>query len=205
MENRRKNMSSMSNIESQTADTGTSPVRLPDAGGIDKLVSAITDQILAEYGSPEAGSFILVGIHRNGVPLAKRIASEIAKRTGKTPETGMIDITLYRDDIGLRKILPDIQPTILPDIDRADVILVDDILQSGRTIRAALDAITDFGRPAKVRLAALFDRGSREFPIRPDYLGENVTVPEDQRISISWKEFSGEEDTVLLTPKKRFA
>ena len=87
MENRRKNMSSMSNIESQTADTGTSPVRLPDAGGIDKLVSAITDQILAEYGSPEAGSFILVGIHRNGVPLAKRIASEIAKRTGKTPET----------------------------------------------------------------------------------------------------------------------
>ena len=117
----------------------------------------------------------------------------------------MIDITLYRDDIGLRRNIPDIQPTNLPDIDRADVILVDDILQSGRTIRAALDAITDFGRPAKVRLAALFDRGNREFPIRPDYLGENVTVPEDQRISISWQEISGEKDTVLLTPKKRFA
>ena len=193
------------NSESQTADTGTSPIRLPDADGIKKLVAAITDQILEEYGSQKAGSFVLVGIHRNGVPLAKRIASAIAERTGKTPETGMIDITLYRDDIGLRKILPDIQPTSLPDIDGADVILVDDILQSGRTIRAALDAITDFGRPAKVRLAALFDRGNREFPIRPDYLGENVTVPEDQRISISWKELSGEEDTVLLTPKKRFA
>ena len=205
MENRRKNMPLTQNSESQTADTGTSPIRLPDADGIKKLVAAITDQILEEYGSQKAGSFVLVGIHRNGVPLAKRIASAIAERTGKTPETGMIDITLYRDDIGLRKILPDIQPTSLPDIDGADVILVDDILQSGRTIRAALDAITDFGRPAKVRLAALFDRGNREFPIRPDYLGENVTVPEDQRISISWKELSGEEDTVLLTPKKRFA
>ena len=117
----------------------------------------------------------------------------------------MIDISLYRDDIGLRHYLPDIQPTVLPDINGADVILVDDILQSGRTIRAALDAITDFGRPAKVRLAALLDRGSREFPIRPDYLGSNVTVPEDQRISISWQELSGEKDTVLLTPKKRFA
>lgn len=198
-------MPSTQKDESQTADTGTVHTRLPDTDGIKELVSVIAEQILDEYGSPDAKPFILIGIHSNGVPLSRRIASVIARRTGKVPATGTIDITFYRDDIGLRKTLPDIQETVLPDINRADVILVDDILQSGRTIRAALDAITDFGRPAKVRLAALLDRGSREFPIRPDYLGKNVTVPEDQRISINWKEITGEEDTVLLTPKKRFA
>ena len=179
---------------------------MPDSEGVKKLISAIAEQILREYSiTDENIPFVFVGIHHNGVPLANRIADEIARRTGKRPQTGTLDITMYRDDIGLRKTLPDIQETLLPDIDRADVILVDDILQSGRTIRAALDAITYFGRPSKVRLAALFDRGNREFPIRPDYLGENVSVPEDQRIAVAWKEFTGKEDTVLLTPKKRLA
>lgn len=179
--------------------------QMPDSEGIKKFVRAIAGQILQEYSIQESIPFVLIGIHRSGVPLANRIAQEIFAETGKKVQTGTLDITLYRDDIGLRKTLPHIRETVLPDIDRADVILVDDILQSGRTIRAALDALTDFGRPSKVRLAALFDRGNREFPIRPDYLGANVSVPEDQRISINWKEFTSEEDTVLLTPKKRLA
>lgn len=181
----------------------SAPLTMLCSEGIKKLVSSITDQILQEYSISENIPFILIGIHRNGVPLANRIAAEIAERTGKTPRTGTLDITLYRDDIGLRKTLPHIRETRLPDINRNDVILVDDILQSGRTIRAALDAITDFGRPSKVRLAALFDRGNREFPIRPDFLGENVSVPEDQRVSVAWKEFTQEEDTVQLTPNKK--
>lgn len=201
MGNRRKNMPLQQKNDPQSADH----TPMPDSDGVKKLVSAIAEQILCEYSITENVPFVLVGIHRNGVPLASRIADEIFTRTGKRPGTGTLDITMYRDDIGLRKTLPDIQETLLPDIDRADVILVDDILQSGRTIRAALDAITYFGRPAKVRLAALFDRGNREFPIRPDYLGQNVSVPEDQRIMVAWKEFTGKEDTVLLTPKKRLA
>ncbi|MBR2364192.1 MAG: bifunctional pyr operon transcriptional regulator/uracil phosphoribosyltransferase PyrR [Lentisphaeria bacterium] len=194
-------MPSHPNIDPQEQDH----TRMLDSAGVKKLVSSIAEQILQQYSISETVPFVLIGIHRNGVPLANRIAEEIAVRSGKKPLTGTIDITMYRDDIGLRKTLPDIRETVLPDIDRADVILVDDILQSGRTIRAALDAITCFGRPDKVRLAALFDRGNREFPIRPDYLGENVLVPEDRRIAVAWKEFTGKEDTVLLTPKKRFA
>ena len=198
-------MPSAPNDVPQGKSVSQEPVRMLDSDGIEKLVSVLTDQVLHEYRISENIPFILVGIHRNGVPLANRIAREIAKRTGKEPQKGTLDITMYRDDIGLRKTLPDIRETVLPDIDGADVILVDDILQSGRTIRAALDAITYFGRPGKVRLAALFDRGRREFPIRPDFLGQNVDVPEDQRIAVAWKEFTGREDTVLLTPKKRFA
>ncbi|MBP5183367.1 MAG: bifunctional pyr operon transcriptional regulator/uracil phosphoribosyltransferase PyrR [Lentisphaeria bacterium] len=198
-------MPSQPNDAPQEENASREPVQMLDSEGIGKFISSLADQILQEYSVSESIPFLLVGIHRNGVPLANRIAGEIEKRTGRKPEVGTLDITMYRDDIGLRKTLPDIRETVLPDIDGADVILVDDILQSGRTIRAALDAITYFGRPGKVRLAALLDRGKREFPIRPDYLGKNVTVPEDRRIVAAWKEFTGREDTVLLTPKKRFA
>lgn len=173
-----------------------------EAGEIQGLIESLASQILKEYPDP-ARDFILIGLHRAGVPLAKRLAECIAKKCGTAPRTGSIDIILYRDDIGMRKTLPPIQETVLPDINEEVVILVDSIIQSGRSVRAALDAITDFGRPARVRLATLMDRGCREFPIRPDFLAREISAPADCRVKIYFSEVTGKPDQVCLTPKKR--
>ena len=108
---------------------------------------------------------------------------------------------MYRDDIGLRRVLPVIHETNIPDINGKTVILCDDVLQAGRTIRAALDAITDFGRPSIIRLAVLFDRGSHEFPIAADYTGMEVSIPDGFKISVHWKEIDGA-DFVRIQEKK---
>ena len=140
---------------------------------------------------------ILIGIQRGGVPLAERLVGAIEKCSGIKHPCGTLDIAMYRDDIGLRKTLPQIFETRIPfDLTDKTVVLVDDVLQSGRSIRAALDAITYFGRPAVVRLAALLDRGSREFPIQGDYVGDKISVPDDRRIKVSWNELTGKGDFV---------
>jgi pyrimidine operon attenuation protein/uracil phosphoribosyltransferase len=125
---------------------------------------------------------VLVGIQQGGVWLAERLGVEIARISTAVP-VGSVDASLYRDDIGLRPVTPGAVSDLPGDIDGATVVLVDDVLYTGRTVRAALDAISDYGRPRAVQLAVLVDRGHRELPIRPDYIGKNLPTSADERVT----------------------
>ena len=125
---------------------------------------------------------VLVGIQQGGVWLAERLGAEIARISTAVP-VGSVDASLYRDDIGLRPVTPGAVSDLPGDIDGATVVLVDDVLYTGRTVRAALDAVSDYGRPRAVQLAVLVDRGHRELPIRPDYIGKNLPTSADERVT----------------------
>lgn len=127
---------------------------------------------------------VLVGLQTGGIWLAEAIAEAIAEIEGESPQMGTLDVALYRDDIGLRPVLPEAETSILVDLDGAVVVLVDDVLFTGRTIRAALDALTDFGRPRQVQLAVMIDRGHRELPIRPDFVGKNLPTRLDEVVDV---------------------
>jgi len=130
------------------------------------------------------GDVLLIGIHSRGVPLAERIRAELASIEGTAVAVGRLDIGLYRDDLGARP-APVIGRTDVPvSLAGRTVVLVDDVLYTGRTIRAALDALADIGRPARVQLAVLVDRGHRELPIRPDYVGKNLPTAEKERVTV---------------------
>jgi pyrimidine operon attenuation protein / uracil phosphoribosyltransferase len=145
---------------------------------------------------------VLVGIAARGDDLAKRLAAEIARIEGVEVAVGALDITFYRDDIGLRSEAPEVHETRIPfDITGAAVVLVDDVLFTGRTIRAALDALVDFGRPRSIQLAVLVDRGHRELPIRPDYVGKNVPTRKDEDVIVRLTEVDGE-DAVVVAEKE---
>jgi len=177
---------------------------LMEADEMDALIQKLGKMIFSDNRNISPDQLILIGIQRGGVPLAERLVRELKKLTGLDYPCGTLDIAMYRDDIGMRKTLPRIFETRIPfDINGKTVILVDDVLQSGRSIRAALDAVTYFGRPAVVRLAVLLDRGSREFPIQGDYVGKNISVQKDLRIRVNWQEISGTGDFVYSasTPK----
>ena len=149
---------------------------------IDRMASAI-----AEAFPRQDPVCALVGIHQLGVPLAERLRDGITGLTEHTPEFGKLDISMYRDDIGNRNPLPLIRETeIAFDVNDRIIILVDDVLSSGRTIRAALDALTDYGRPRMIRLAVLVDRGEPEYPIRADFVGFNLALPADRKVSVSF-------------------
>ena len=141
---------------------------------------------------------VLLGIQRRGVPMAKMIAEAIERVEGVKAATGAIDITFYRDDLSTIGPAPRINETNVP-IDVADkiVILVDDVLYTGRTVRAAIDVIMDWGRPRAIRLAVLIDRGHRELPIRPDFVGKNVPTSQREIIKVRVQEFDGNEDVVV--------
>jgi pyrimidine operon attenuation protein/uracil phosphoribosyltransferase len=142
---------------------------------------------------------MLVGIRRRGVPLAERIAATLADFEGLRVPVGTLDITLYRDDLRLRGPAPVVRSTSIPtDITHRTVVLVDDVLYTGRTVRAALDALADLGRPARIQLAVLVDRGHRELPIRADFVGKNVPTASDERIETRLHEVDGAEDGVFI-------
>ena len=142
---------------------------------------------------------LLVGIRRRGVPLAKRIAATLADFEGERVPVGTLDITLYRDDLGMRGPAPIVRSTSIPiDITDRIVVLVDDVLYTGRTVRAALDALADLGRPARIQLAVLVDRGHRELPIRADFVGKNVPTAGDERIETRLREVDGGDDGVFI-------
>ena len=144
---------------------------------------------------------VLVGIHTRGVPLADRIASAIRGFGGSQVPVGALDIGLHRDDLARRPTAP-LAATRLPvDITDRTVVLVDDVLYTGRTVRAALDALNDFGRPAVVRLAVLVDRGHRQLPIRPDHVGRNLPTATGERVSVRLSEVDGGEDGVWIHPE----
>lgn len=142
---------------------------------------------------------VLVGIRRRGMPLAQRIVAALSDFEGVRVPVGVLDITLYRDDLELRRLSPVVRSTSIPvDITGRVIVLVDDVLYTGRTARAALDALADLGRPARIQLAVLVDRGHRELPIRADFVGKNVPTARDERIETRLREVDGGEDGVFI-------
>jgi pyrimidine operon attenuation protein/uracil phosphoribosyltransferase len=142
----------------------------------------------------------IVGIRERGVPLARRLSAELERIAGKAVPTGALDITLYRDDLMRQAVGP--QPLvrstdILFDIDNRVIVLVDDVLYTGRTIRAALDALIDFGRPRAIQLVVLVDRGHRELPIKADYVGKNVPTSRRESIQVRLQEVDGHDEVVI--------
>ena len=150
-----------------------------------------------------AQDVVLVGIHTRGVPLAQRLSHlieefEIEEFESKAPPVGSLDIGLYRDDLSAGR-RPVMRPTDIPlSIEGKPVILVDDVLYTGRTIRAAMDALTDFGRPSQIQLAVLVDRGHRELPIKADYVGKNIPTANEEEIVVRVAEIDGVDEVVLL-------
>jgi pyrimidine operon attenuation protein/uracil phosphoribosyltransferase len=142
---------------------------------------------------------ILVGIRRRGVPLAERIATIMTDVEGQRVPVGQLDITLYRDDLNRRSPVPLVRKTDIPaDITGRVVVLVDDVLYTGRTVRAALDALADLGRPGRIQLAVMIDRGHRELPIRADFVGKNVPTSHDEQVEVRLHEVDAEDDRVLI-------
>ncbi len=140
---------------------------------------------------------VLVGMHSRGVPLAKRISSIIHGFEYKTVDVGVLDIGLYRDDIS-EKGSQRMRPTNIPvDINGKRVVIIDDVLYTGRSIRAAMDALNDFGRPSQIQLAVLIDRGHRELPIRPDYVGKNVPTAKEEDVHVRLVETDGLDEVVI--------
>jgi pyrimidine operon attenuation protein/uracil phosphoribosyltransferase len=127
---------------------------------------------------------VLVGLQTGGVWLAEALAKALEEIDGEAPPVGTLDVALHRDDIGIRPVVPEEVTEIPVDLDNAIVVLVDDVLFTGRTIRAALDALSDFGRPRAVQLAVMIDRGHRELPIRPDYVGKNLPTRRDEVVDV---------------------
>ena len=176
-------------------DPGTDRTVL-DASDISRALSRISHEILER--NKGAGDVVLLGIPSRGVPLAERIAERIAAVEGATVPSGSLDVTMYRDDLRLKPART-LLPTQIPDggIDDRVVVLVDDVLFSGRTIRAALDALNDVGRPRAVQLAVLVDRGHRELPIRPDYIGKNLPTSRRESVAVLLREHDGVDRVVI--------
>ena len=161
-----------------------------DRTGISRTLSRLASQIAAQNEGDT--SLLMMGIRRRGVPLAERLADKIEKITGCRPLIGQLDITLYRDDIDSIASQPLVKETKLPfNLDDRPIILIDDVLFTGRTIRAALDQLIDFGRPRYIKLAILVDRGYRELPIQPDYVGKKVPTTKKDEVSVKLLEVDG--------------
>lgn len=160
-----------------------------DGSDIERAITRISHEILERNRG--ATDLVVVGIRTRGVPLAEAIAARIAGIEGDEVPVGSLDIGLYRDDLDQRP-TPTLGPTDVPDLAGKTVVLVDDVLFTGRTIRAALDALTDLGRPTAVQLAVLCDRGHRQLPIRADYVGKNLPTSLDQRVTVRLEAVDGE-------------
>lgn len=142
----------------------------------------------------------LVGIRKRGVPLAHRMAAEIEAIEGSMVPTGDLDVSFYRDDIGIRRPQEIFSTNVKFDLNNRTVVLVDDVLYTGRTVRAAIDAVVDFGRPRYIQLAVLVDRGHRELPIRADFIGKNLPTAPGQEVNVHLHETDGEDAVIVVTP-----
>jgi pyrimidine operon attenuation protein / uracil phosphoribosyltransferase len=187
------------------SETGVSAGKvLLDAEAIGRTLSRIAHEIIE--ANPDLERVALVGIQTRGVPLAHRLRRLIGERGGHEPVLGTVDITFYRDDLQVRGGEPPRHPQPVVRATKLDFalegmtcVLVDDVLYTGRTIRAAIDALFDYGRPARVQLAVLADRGHRELPIRPDYVGKNLPTARDERIQVELVEVDEVDRVVLLS------
>src|ERR671932_1320488 len=175
---------------------------LLDGEAISRTLSRIAHEIIE--GNPDLERVALVGIQTRGVPLAQRLRRLIEERAGVAPELGAVDITFYRDDVQVRggeaplHAQPVVRSTQLDfPLEGRTCVLVDDVLYTGRTIRAAIDALFDYGRPARVQLAVLVDRGHRELPIRPDYVGKNLPTALSERVNVHVAELDGADEVTI--------
>ncbi|MCI0524526.1 MAG: bifunctional pyr operon transcriptional regulator/uracil phosphoribosyltransferase PyrR [Acidobacteria bacterium] len=167
------------------------------AADMNRVLARMASQVVEN--NPDLSNVLLVGIRRRGVPLAEKIAAKIKEMDSVDVATGALDITLYRDDLSTVAERPVINKTELPaNITGKTIILVDDVLYTGRTIRAALDELIDFGRPRRVQLAVLVDRGWRELPIQADYIGKYVTTTEREIIKVMLPEYDETEQVLLV-------
>jgi pyrimidine operon attenuation protein / uracil phosphoribosyltransferase len=173
--------------------------QLMTADELSNTLNRMAEDILVKNAGRQ---IVLVGIHRRGVPMAQRMVAAIAATTQKEPALGVLDINLYRDDLTRVAHQPVVRRTdVPPDIDDKDIILVDDVLYTGRTIRAALDALCDFGRMRSIQLAVMVDRGHRELPIEANYVGKKITTRDNEVVEVKLMEIDGEDAVyVMETP-----
>ena len=172
-------------------------VPIMDTEAIRRALRRIAHEIVER--NPHLEGVVLAGIPSRGVEIARRIAGFVRQTDKANVDTGVIDVAMHRDDVGTRKDLPVVHASKLPvPLEDRTVIIVDDVLYTGRTVRAAMDAINSFGRPARVQLAVLVDRGHRELPIRPDYVGKNLPTATREQIQVRLQETDSESDAVWL-------
>ncbi len=172
-------------------------VPIMDAAAIQRALRRVAHEIVER--NPDLRSVVLAGIPSRGVEIARRIAEFIRASEKIDIETGIVDVAMHRDDVGARAELPVVRASKLPlPLEGRTLIIVDDVLYTGRTVRAAMDAISSFGRPARIQLAALIDRGHRELPIRADYVGKNLPSAASEKVRVRLEQTDGEPDAVWL-------
>jgi len=169
--------------------------RLLDADDVARMVRRLAHEILEGNGG--AAGLVLLGVRTRGVPLARRLAAAIATIEDVDVPVGELDVTLYRDDLALRDPMPIGATDVPPDVEGRTVVLVDDVLYTGRTVRAALDATSALGRPARVRLVCLIDRGHRELPVRADHVGKNLPTAAEDTVVVRLAETDGVDEVVV--------
>ena len=175
--------------------------RVLDADGLRRALTRIAHEIVERNGGVEG--LVLVGIRSRGVPLANRLAALIEQHEATPIPVGSLDITFYRDDLTKLAHAPIVKRSDLEiDVEGRVVVLIDDVLYTGRTVRAALDALTDHGRPRAVRLATLVDRGHRELPIRPDFVGKNLPTSVDEIVHVRLRETDDDDEVVIERPEQ---
>jgi pyrimidine operon attenuation protein/uracil phosphoribosyltransferase len=172
-------------------------ILIMDGDAMKRALRRIAHEILEH--NPDPGTLALIGIPSRGVELARRLADLIQTTEGRKPDLGTIDVSMHRDDLSLRHTLNPVQETYLPlRLEEFTLVLVDDVIYTGRTCRAAMDAVSSFGRPARIQFAVLLDRGHRELPIRPDYVGKNLPTSPGERVKVRLQSLDGEPDSVRL-------
>lgn len=189
----------MSDPAGPVAAAGRPGALLLDADGVRRTITRMAHEIAER--NEGVRDVVLAGVHRRGVPLAGRLAGEIERFERVRPLTGALDVTMHRDDFAARGLRSAPRASALPDVEGRVVVLVDDVLYTGRTVRAALDALTAFGRPRAVRLAVLVDRGHRELPIRADIVGKNIPTARGDSVRVLLEEEDGR-DAVLVLPER---
>jgi pyrimidine operon attenuation protein / uracil phosphoribosyltransferase len=181
---------------------GAGETLILDADGVRRALTRIAHEILER--NQGARGLLLAGLRRRGVPLAERLATLCQQFEGAPVPVGELDVTMFRDDLALRGTGPALQRSSMPqDVTDARVVLVDDVLYTGRTVRAALEAVLSYGRPRQIQLAVLVDRGHRELPIRADYVGKNLPTAQEEQVEVRLQEVDGLDGVVLVRSRSR--
>ena len=180
-----------------TKQNSSAAVPVMDAEAMRRALRRVAHEIIER--NPQLEKVVLAGIPSRGVEIARRIAAFIREIENINVQTGVIDVAMHRDDVGTRRELPVVRASKLPlPLEGRTVVIVDDVLYTGRTVRAAMDAISSFGRAARIQLAVVIDRGHRELPIRPDYVGKNLPTATGEQIQVRLQETDNEPDAVWL-------